>query len=76
MVVFFVSLLEGDVEKVSDFQGGKYVRMVAFFSSPLGGVVEKISHLLKKDRTAPRRRRLSRRVISGKGLKQKSEFFA
>ena len=29
-----------------------------------------------KDRTAPRRRRLSRRVISGKGLKQKSEFFA
>ena len=28
------------------------------------------------DITAPRRRRLSRRVTSGKGLKQKSEFFA
>ena len=32
--------------------------------------------LKKKDRTASRRRRLSRRVISGKGLKHKSEFFA
>ena len=29
-----------------------------------------------KDRTALRRRGLSRRVISGKGLKHQSEFFA
>ena len=29
-----------------------------------------------KDITAPRQRRLARRVTSGKGLKQKSEFFA
>ena len=29
-----------------------------------------------EDRTAPRQRRLSRKVVSGKGLKQKSEFFA
>ena len=29
-----------------------------------------------EDRTAPRQRRLSRKVVSGKGLKQKIEFFA
>ena len=29
-----------------------------------------------KDITAPRQRRLARRVTSGKGLKQRSEFFA
>ena len=34
------------------------------------------SMLFFKDITAPRQRRLARRVTSGKGLKQKSEFFA
>ena len=29
-----------------------------------------------KDITAPRQRGLSRKVVSGKGLKQRSEFFA
>ena len=32
--------------------------------------------LFFEDITAPRQRRLAKRVTSGKGLKQKSEFFA
>ena len=48
MVAFFASPLGSDVEKISDFQSGKYVHMVALFlASQLGGDVEKIDDVQK-----------------------------